>query len=77
MIVTTAEYHDNDGGQRYFTAVVTSCKDLNRIWNIKRGVLAAKVEQPLRLNDDFATFAFVEYYSPGQWGLSPCESVAP
>lgn len=74
MIVTNAEYHDNDAGMRYFTAVVTSCKDLNELWPQTRGVLDAKIEGPLRLKTDFATFAFVEYYSQGQWGLSPCDS---
>ena len=38
MIVTVAEYHDSDAGQRYFTAVVTSCKELDEIWPIARGV---------------------------------------
>src|ERR1700677_2310132 len=42
MIVTHAEYHDSDGGTRYFVAVVTSCKDLNALWPINKGVLATK-----------------------------------
>ena len=73
MLVTNAEYHDNDAGQRYFTAVVTSCKALNARWPIARGVLYSKVIEPLHLRDDFTTFAFVEYFSQGQWGLSPCD----
>jgi hypothetical protein len=74
MIVTNAEYHDTDGGQRYWTAVVTSCKDLNALWPIKRGVLDAKVETPLGLKTDFPIFAFVEYSSSGQWGVAPCDN---
>ena len=73
VIVTNAEYHDSDAGQRYFTAVVTSCKDLNAIWPIKRGLLDTKVEAPLHLKADFPTFAFVEYYQQGQWGVAACD----
>jgi hypothetical protein len=73
MIVTNAEYHDSDAGQRYFTAVVTSCKDLDALWPIKRGVLVAKVEGPLQLKADFPIFAFVEYYQQGQWGVASCD----
>ena len=73
MIVTNAEYHDTDQGQRYFVAVVTSCKDLDKLWPIKRGVLEAKVEGPLQLKTDFATFSFVEYFSQGQWGVLSCD----
>jgi hypothetical protein len=75
MIVTHAEYHDSDNGTRYFVAVVTSCKDLNALWPIDKGVLATKVEEPLRLRSDFATFSFVEYFQNGQWGVSSCEGV--
>jgi hypothetical protein len=75
MIVTHAEYHDSDGGTRYFVAVVTSCKDLNALWPIDKGVLATKVEGPLHLKDDFATFSFVEYFQNGQWGVQSCEGV--
>jgi len=74
QIVTFAEYQDSDGGQRYFLAVVTSCKDLNKIWPINRGVLQEKVETPLALKDDFSIFSFVEYYSQGQWGVSSCDN---
>ena len=73
MIVTNAEYHDNDAGQRYFVAIVTSCQDLNKLWSIDRGALMAKVETPLRLKADFATFAFVESDSQGQWGVAACD----
>lgn len=73
MIVTTAEYHDTDGGQRYFVGVVTSCKALNAIWPIKRGVLMAEVEAPLRLKDDFPIFTFAEYGQAGQWGVLSCD----
>lgn len=72
-IVTNAEYHDSANGQRYFTAVVTSCKDLNALWDIKRGVLAAKVEGPLALKADFPIFSFVEYGQAGQWGVISCD----
>jgi hypothetical protein len=72
-IVTNAEYHDNDAGQRYFVAIVTSCKDLDALWPIKKGVLDAKVQQPLHLTTDFATFAFVEYFQQGQWGVASCD----
>ena len=75
MIVTHAEYHDSDNGTRYFVAVVTSCKDLNALWPIDKGVLATKVEDPLRLKSDFATFSFVEYFQNGQWGVESCEGV--
>ncbi len=74
-IVTNAEYHDSDDGTRYFVAIVTSCKDLNAIWPIDKGVLAEKVEGPLRLKSDFATFSFVEYFQQGQWGVQSCEGV--
>src|ERR1700735_4644509 len=69
-IVTNAEYHDTDQGQRYFVAVVTSCKDLDALWSIKRGVLQSKVEGPLGLKTDFSIFSFVEYFQQGQWGVS-------
>jgi hypothetical protein len=72
-IVTNAEYHDTDAGQRYFVAVVTSCKDLDALWPIKRGVLESKVEGPLHLKSDFATFSFVEYFQQGQWGVGSCD----
>jgi hypothetical protein len=72
-IVTNAEYHDNDAGDRYFVAIVTSCKDLDAIWPIKNGVLQKKVEDPLHLKADFATFSFVEYFQQGQWGVSSCD----
>jgi hypothetical protein len=75
MLVTNAEYHDSDDGTRYFIAIVTSCKDLNALWPIDKGVLATKVEGPLRLKDDFATFSFVEYFQQGQWGVQSCEGV--
>ncbi len=75
MLVTNAEYHDSDDGTRYFVAVVTSCKDLNALWPIDKGVLAEKVEGPLRLKSDFATFSFVEYFQQGQWGVQSCEGV--
>jgi hypothetical protein len=75
MLVTHAEYHDSDGGTRYFVAVVTSCKDLNALWPIDKGVLATKVEEPLHLKSDFATFSFVEYFQNGQWGVESCEGV--
>jgi hypothetical protein len=74
-IVTNAEYHDSDGGTRYFIAVVTSCKDLNALWPIDKGVLASKIEDPLHLKSDFATFSFVEYFQQGQWGVQSCEGV--
>ncbi len=73
MIVTTAEYQDNDGGQRYFLAIVTSCKELNAIWPIKKGVLQAKVEGPLQLKDDFSIFSFGEFQQSGQWGVVSCD----
>jgi hypothetical protein len=72
-IVTTAEYQDTDQGQRYFLAVVTSCKDLNALWPIKKGVLEEKVEGPLGLKSDFPIFSFVEFYQNGQWGVSSCD----
>jgi Flp pilus assembly protein CpaB len=75
MIVTNAEYHDSDGGTRYFVAIVTSCKDLNALWPIDKGVLASKVEEPLHLKSDFTTFSFVEYFQQGQWGVQSCEGV--
>jgi hypothetical protein len=74
-LVTNAEYHDSDNGTRYFIAVVTSCKELNALWPIDKGVLAEKVEGPLRLKSDFATFSFVEYFQQGQWGVQSCEGV--
>ena len=74
MIVSNAEYHDTDGGQRYFIGVVTSCKDLDAIWSIKKGVLAAKVEGPLGLKNDFPIFAFAEYFQQGQWGVAACDN---
>jgi hypothetical protein len=73
-IVTNAEYHDTDGGQRYFIGVVTSCKDLDAIWSIKRGVLLSKVEGPLGLKNDFPIFAFAEYFQQGQWGVAACDN---
>jgi hypothetical protein len=73
MIVTNAEYHDTDQGQRYFVAVVTSCKDLDALWSIKRGVLESKVEGPLALKSDFSIFSFVEYFQQGQWGVESCD----
>jgi hypothetical protein len=73
QIVTHAEYHDSDSGQRYFVGVVTSCKDLDAIWSIKKGVLESKVEGPLRLKSDFDIFSFVEYFQNGQWGVSSCD----
>jgi hypothetical protein len=72
-IVTNAEFHDSDDGDRYYTAVVTSCKDLDALWSISKGVLAAKVEQPLHLKEDFPTFTFVEYFQQGQWGVLSCD----
>jgi hypothetical protein len=75
MIVTNAEYHDSDSGQRYFVAVVTSCKALNALWPIDKGVLESKVEGPLALKTDFPTFSFVEYFQQGQWGVQSCEGV--
>ena len=74
IIVTNAEYHDTDGGQRYFIGVVTSCKDLEALWSIKRGVLQSKVEGPLGLKNDFPIYAFAEYYQQGQWGVSACDN---
>jgi hypothetical protein len=74
IIVTNAEYHDTDGGQRYFIGVVTSCKDLEALWSIKRGVLQSKVEGPLGLKNDFPIFAFAEYFQQGQWGVSACDN---
>jgi hypothetical protein len=73
QIVTHAEYHDSESGTRYFVAVVTSCKDLDALWPIKKGVLESKVEGPLGLKSDFATFSFVEYFQNGQWGVSSCD----
>jgi len=72
-IVKFAEYEDTDGGQRYFLAIVTSCKELNAIWPINKGVLQQKVEGPLQLKDDFSIFSFAEYYSNGQWGVQSCD----
>jgi hypothetical protein len=72
-IVTNAEYHDSDSGQRYFVAIVTSCKDLDAIWPIKKGLLESKVEGPLRLKSDFEIFSFVEYFQQGQWGVGSCD----
>jgi hypothetical protein len=73
QIVTNAEYHDSDSGQRYFVAIVTSCKDLDALWPIKKGLLESKVEGPLRLKSDFDIFSFVEYFQQGQWGVSSCD----
>jgi hypothetical protein len=73
VIVTNAEYHDTDQGQRYFVAVVTSCKDLDALWSIKRGDLESKVEGPLALKSDFSIFSFVEYFQQGQWGVESCD----
>jgi hypothetical protein len=73
QIVTFAEYEDTDGGQRYFLAIVTSCKDLNALWPINKGVLQEKVEGPLQLKDDFSIFSFAEYYQNGQWGVQSCD----
>jgi hypothetical protein len=73
-IVTNAEYHDTDGGQRYFIGVVSSCKDLDAIWPIKKGVLASRVEGPLNLKSEFSIFAFAEYYQQGQWGVAACDN---
>jgi hypothetical protein len=73
MLVTNVEYHDTDAGQRYFVAVVTSCKDLDAIWPIKKGVLMSKVEAPLQLKTDFQIFSFVEYFQQGQWGVGSCD----
>lgn len=73
MIVTTAEYQDNAGGQRYFLAIVPSCKELDAIWPIKKGVLQAKVEGPLQLKNDFSIFAFGEFQQSGQWGVISCD----
>jgi hypothetical protein len=69
-LVINAMYRDNSGGDRYFLAVVTSCQELNRLFPPTK--LAENVEEPLRLADDFPTFAFVEYDSDGQWGVGPC-----
>jgi hypothetical protein len=73
QIVTAAEYHDNDAGQRYYVAIVTSCKDLEALWPIEKGTLAAKVETPLGLRR-FDKFAFVERSSEGQWGVATCDN---
>lgn len=73
QLVTFAEYEDTDGGQRYFLAIVTSCKDLNALWPINKGVLMEKVEGPLQLKTDFSIFSFAEYYSNGQWGVQSCD----
>lgn len=73
QLVTYAEYEDNAGGQRYFLAIVTSCKDLLALWPAKTGALQAKVEGPLQLKDDFSIFSFAEYYSNGQWGVQSCD----
>jgi hypothetical protein len=73
MLVTNAEYHDTDQGQRYFVAIVTSCKDLDALWSIKRGILESKVEGPLALKTDFPIFSFVEYFQQGQWGVGSCD----
>jgi hypothetical protein len=72
-IVTNAEYQDSDGGQRYFLAIVTSCKELDAIWPIKKGVLQAKIEGPLQLKDDFSIFSFGEFQQSGQWGVVSCD----
>lgn len=71
-IVTTAEYHDSDAGQRYFVAIVTSCADLNALWPIKSGKLA-QIQGKFNLAE-FDRFAFVERYSEGQWGVSTCDN---
>ena len=70
-IVTEAEFHDSDAGQRYYTAIVSSCKDLLALWPIKGGKLE-EIQTRFRL-DEFDRFAFVERYSEGQWGLSTCD----
>lgn len=70
-IVTEAEFHDSDAGQRYYTAIVSSCKDLLELWPIKGGKLQ-EIQTKFRL-DEFDRFAFVERYSEGQWGLSTCD----
>jgi hypothetical protein len=72
-IVTDAELHKSDAGQLYYTAVVTSCKDLEALWSIRKGVLDRKVQQPLRLKTDFPIFAFVQHDSVGQWGVIACD----
>jgi hypothetical protein len=71
LLVAEAEFHDSDAGGRYFTAIVTSCKDLLELWPIKGGKLR-EVQQKFHL-DEFDKFAFVERYSEGQWGLSTCD----
>lgn len=69
-LVINAMYRDNNGGDRYYLAVVTSCDELNHIFPPAK--LAQRIEEPLRLADDFATFAFVQYDSDGQWGVASC-----
>jgi hypothetical protein len=70
-IVTYAEYHDSDAGQRYYTAIVTSCKDLLALWPLQNGSLA---RMTLKFHlDEFERFVFVERFSEGQWGLSSCD----
>jgi len=71
-IVTNAEYHDSDAGQRYFVAIVTSCADLTSLWPIKNGKLA-QIQAKFNLAE-FDRFAFVERYSEGQWGVSTCDN---
>ena len=70
-IVTIAEYHDSDAGQRYYTAIVTSCADLDALWPIKTGKLDA-VTARFRLSE-FDKFVFVQRDSEGQWGLLSCD----
>jgi len=65
QIVKFAEYEDTDGGQRYFLAIVTSCKDLNAICQSTR-VLQQKVEGRCS-SKRLSIFSFAEYYSNGQW----------
>ena len=71
LIVTEAEFHDSDAGGRYYTAIVTSCKDLLELWPVKGGKLY-EVQQKFHL-DEFDKFVFVERSSEAQWGLSTCD----
>ena len=70
-IVTVAEFHDSDAGQRYYTAIVTSCKDLESLWPIKTGRLD-EITARFRLAD-FDKFVFVQRDSEGQWGMISCD----
>jgi hypothetical protein len=70
-IVTTAEFHDSDAGARYYTAIVTSCKDLESLWPIKNGSLD-KITARFRLTE-FDKFVFVQRDSEGQWGMISCD----